>query len=76
MAAAIGLGDQELGTISWQFSGSYVAVWLALVVMYARAWRNVPETQPLIAEYLKGFSLEVLIWIVSLLVPAPWRYVL
>lgn len=76
MAAAIGLGDQELGTISRQFAGSYVAVRLALIVMYVRAWRSVPETQPLIAGYLKGFSLEVLIWIVSLLVPAPWRYVL
>ena len=76
MAAAIGLGDQELGTISRPFAASYAAVRLALVVMYARAWRYVPDTQPLVSGYLKGFSIEVVIWVASVFVPAPWRYLL
>ena len=76
MAAAIGLGDQHLETISRQFAASYTAVRVALVVMYARAWRNVPETQTLVGGYIKGFSAEVVIWAISIVVPAPWRYLL
>ena len=76
MAAAIGLGDQELDTISRPFAVSYAAVRIALVVMYARAYRHVPDTQPLVVGYLKGFSVEVLFWIASIFVPAPWRYLL
>jgi low temperature requirement protein LtrA len=76
MAAALGLGDQHLDTISRQYGASYTAVRLALLIMYARAWRNVPETQNLVGGYLKGFSIEVVIWTISIFVPAPWRYVL
>jgi len=76
MAAALGLGDQHLDTISRQFAASYTLVRLALVVMYARAWRNVPLTQKLVGGYLKGFAIEVVIWAISIFAPAPWRYVL
>ena len=76
MAAAIGLGDQHLSTISRPFGASYAAVRLALVVMYLRAWRSVPETQPLVGGYLKGFSVEVVLWGTSVLAPEPWRYAL
>lgn len=76
MAAALGLGDQHLDTISRQFAASYAGVRFALVVMYARAWRNVPETQTLVGGYLKGFVVEVVIWTISIVAPAPWRYVL
>ena len=76
MAAAIGLGDQHLDTISRQFAASYTAVRLALVVMYARAWRNVPLTQRLVGGYLKGFVVEVVLWAVSIFAPVPWRYLL
>lgn len=76
MAASLSLGDQHLETISRQFAACYVAVRIALVVMYARAWRNVPETQPLIAGYMKGFTVEIVIWVISIFAPAPWRYVL
>jgi len=76
MAASLGLGDQHLETISRQFSLSYIAVRIALVVMYSRAWRNVPLTQPLVGGYLKGFVVEIVIWVISVFAPAPWRYVL
>ena len=76
MAASFGLGDERLGTISRQFGASYALARLVLVLMYVRAWRSVPQTQPLVGGYLKGFSVEVVLWAASVLTPPPWRYAL
>lgn len=76
MAAAFGFGDQALDTISRPFAIGYIGVRVALIAMYARAWWNVELTRRLVRGYLSGFSLDVLIWVLSLFVPPPWRYVL
>lgn len=76
MAAAFGFGDQALETISRPFAIAYIGVRIALLAMYARAWWNVHSSRKLIAGYLQGFSLDVVVWAISIFVPPPWRYVL
>ena len=76
MAAAFGFGDQALETISIPFAVAYIGVRLALLAMYSRVWWNVENSRTLVSGYLGGFSLDVLVWVLSLLVPPPWRYVL
>ena len=56
------------------FALSYVVVRLALVIMYARAWRQVPEGRDLARRYTLGFGAGVLIWAASIFVPSPWVY--
>jgi low temperature requirement protein LtrA len=73
MAAAV---DKVSGpTASWFVLG-YVLIRLALVVGYLRAWRHVPKARATARLYLIGHSLGAAIWLVSLAVPAPARYVL
>lgn len=76
MAAAFGFGDQGLDTISRPFAVAYIGVRIALLAMYARAWWNVELSRKLVSGYLQGFSLDVVLWIISIFVPPPWRYVL
>ena len=58
------------------FPLAYVAVRLVLVTLYARASRHVPEARALARSFLGAFSFALLIWLSSLLVDAPWAYVL
>ena len=76
MAAAVGVDAENFEASSRPFGASYAWVRLMLVLMYWRAWRHVRETQPLVAGYLKGFSAEVALWALSLVVPVPFRYLL
>jgi low temperature requirement protein LtrA len=55
---------------------SYVAIRLVLLVLYARARRHVERARPLATVFLTLFGLAVLVWLASLFVAAPWRYVL
>ena len=38
--------------------------------------RHVPIARPLCHRYALGFSLAAALWLASLLLPAPWRFVL
>jgi low temperature requirement protein LtrA len=76
MAAAFGFGDYTLDTISRPFAVAYIGMRIALLAMYARAWWNVELSRKLVSGYLQGFSLDVVVWIISIFVPPPWRYVL
>ena len=58
------------------FPLAYVAVRFVLVTLYARASRHVPEARALARSFLGAFSFALLIWLSSLLVDAPWAYVL
>ena len=44
--------------------------------LYWRAWRAVPDARPLIRFYGSGYSIGVAIWLASLAVAPPLRYVL
>jgi len=73
MGVAIGEVDARW---SARFAVAYVVVRLLLLVLYARARRHVPDARAAIDAYLAGFGLGAALWLVSLAVPAPGRYVL
>ena len=58
------------------FALSYVCIRLVLLVLYGRAIRFVEEGRALAVLYFSAFGLAVVIWLVSLAVPEPGRYVL
>jgi low temperature requirement protein LtrA len=73
MAASVhGVG----GPIGRWFALGYVVIRLALVAGYLRAWWHVPDARPTIRPYLFGHGAGALAWLVSAVVPPPWRYVL
>lgn len=58
------------------FAGGYVAIRALLLMLYLRAWFHLPDARPMTGLYLKGISAGALLWLVSLAVPAPGRYLL
>ncbi len=58
-----------------EFALSYVAVRAVLVVEYLRAGCHVPKARPLTRHYAGGFSAAAALWLLSLLVPPPGRFV-
>ena len=58
------------------FAVAYIVVRSLMIALYLRAYRHVPEARPLIVRYAGGYSLGVALWIVSLPLDAPERYVL
>ncbi|WP_214404254.1 low temperature requirement protein A [Pseudonocardia lacus] len=49
---------------------------LILVGLYVRAWWHVRDSRATVVVYLTGTSISATLWAVSLLVPAPARYIL
>ena len=58
------------------FALAYVGARVILIVMYLRARRHVPETRQLVTGYVQGMSVAVTVWLISVFVPEPFRYVL
>jgi low temperature requirement protein LtrA len=58
------------------FALSYIAARVGLLLLYERARRNAPEARPLVNRYMKGFSVSVVIWALSLAFTGTARYVL
>jgi len=73
MAASIS-GDETQSLIG--FALAYVGARLILIVMYLRARRHVPETRQLVGGYVRGMSIAVAFWLVSIFIPEPFRYFL
>ncbi len=73
MAASISgsAADSMIG-----YALSYVAARVVLIVMYVRARRHVAATRDLVTGYIIGMSIAVGLWLISVVVPEPWRYVL
>jgi low temperature requirement protein LtrA len=59
-----------------RFVVAYVLVRLLLIALYVRAWRHVERARPLASWFILMFSIAVVVWLVSLAVPTPWKYVL
>ncbi len=55
---------------------AYVVVRMILVVLYARVYRHVAAARPLASWFMLMFGLAVVVWLISLAVPAPGKYVL
>lgn len=73
---AASLSSDAVAASSSAFAAAYAAARIALLVMYARAYRYVPQTRNLVRGYLIGFSVAAAIWILSIFVPDPARFVL
>ncbi|GAA3345365.1 hypothetical protein GCM10020358_52160 [Amorphoplanes nipponensis] len=73
MAAAV---DKIDGASAPWFVVGYVIIRFALMAGYVRAWRHVPKARSTARLYLIGHGLGAAIWLVSLAVPEPARYVL
>jgi len=56
------------------FAISFIFVRLVLLALYARAIRYVPSARRVASVYFAAFSLGVVIWLVSLLIPPPGRW--
>jgi len=58
------------------FAATYSALRLLLVGLYIRAWWSSPEARDLCVRYIVGFSAVAALWVLSMFVPEPWRFVL
>jgi len=74
LAASIG---QAIGETSIAFAATNAALQALLVALYAYARRGgTADVRRLCTRYVLGFALGGAIWLASLLLPAPGRYVL
>jgi len=74
-ALAVQVPDVAHGE-STGFVVAYVVLRSLMVALYLRSYRHVPQARPLIARYAAGYSLGSAVWLASLAVAAPGRYVL
>jgi low temperature requirement protein LtrA len=74
-ALSVQVPDVARGEHTAGFVVAYVVLRSLLVGLYARTWRSVPEARPLVRRYGGGYSIGILIWLASLLVDEPARYV-
>lgn len=69
---AVSLSPGEAGS-TMVFAAGYTAARLILLALYARAYRHVAETRELVQGYLIGFGFASALWLVSIVVPEPYR---
>ncbi|MBU2664627.1 low temperature requirement protein A [Actinoplanes bogorensis] len=73
MAASAQAATGSEGT---QFALCYLATRVILLLLYARAWRHVPDARHTIAVYLTGAAAATVLWTASLPLQGLPRYVL
>ena len=66
-----GLGDASQG-----FALSYAAARLLVIFMWVRGGFYNPIARPLTNRYAAGFSVSMALWILSVFVEPPWRFVM
>lgn len=66
-----GLEESSVG-----FALSYASIRTILVLQYFIAGHYLPIARPLTTRYIQGFGIDVILWIVSIFVPIPWRFAL
>lgn len=71
---AINVSD-GLGDTSQAFALAYVGARIMLILMYLRVGQQRPQARRLTTRYATGFSLAASIWLVSVIVPEPARFV-
>jgi low temperature requirement protein LtrA len=57
------------------FALTYACIRIVVVVLYARARRHVPQARPLTNWFIGMFSVAIVLWLVSLGIASPWKYV-
>jgi low temperature requirement protein LtrA len=73
MAASLAHGPSESTTV---FAAGYAIARLVLLALYWRVYRHVSETRRLVAGYLIGFGAAAVVWLASVFVPDPARFVI
>jgi low temperature requirement protein LtrA len=73
MAASV---DKVGSAQSGWFAVAYVLLRVVLIAGYLRAWWHLPDARRTIKPYLMGHGAGAIIWLASLAVPEPTRYVL
>ncbi|HEU5113697.1 MAG TPA: low temperature requirement protein A [Acidimicrobiia bacterium] len=73
MAASLAHGPSESTTV---FAAGYAGARLVLLALYWRVYRHVAETRRLVTGYLIGFGAAAVVWVASVFVPDPARFVL
>ncbi len=68
---AVTVGDVFEGDFR-NFFLFYTGARVVLVLLYARAWRQVPETGRLVGRFAVGFTVGAVLWAISAFVPTPW----
>ncbi len=80
MLAIIVLAGQIRNVASGRTDTAFVLAYVSLrslvVALYLRARKHVPAARPLAQRYAAGYAASVAIWLLSLAVAPPWRYVL
>lgn len=71
MAVNVHSGLQDAAT---NFALCYAAFRGLLILQYLHAGYHVPVARRLTKRYAMGFSLSVMLWMLSILVPTPWRF--
>ena len=66
-----GLDSSSVG-----FALSYIAFRIVLVGQYLHAGYHVPQARALTSWYAIGFTGSIVLWLASIFVPLPWRFVL
>ncbi|MEH2072754.1 MAG: low temperature requirement protein A [Nostoc sp.] len=61
---------------SAQFATIYSALRLVIVGLYFQAWRLVPESRELTKRYTLSFAIALVLWLVSIVLPPPIRFIL
>lgn len=79
MVPIVGLAiavPEALGALSTSFALSYIAARAILLLMWVRAGWHDPVARPLTTRLAIGFSISLLLWVISVFVPAPARFIL
>jgi low temperature requirement protein LtrA len=71
IAASVSTGDSGSTVV---FAAAYAAARIVLLLLYARVYRHVVASRPLVRGYLIGFGTAAAMWAVSVFVPTPWRF--
>jgi low temperature requirement protein LtrA len=58
------------------FGGAYLFLRVIIIGLYILAWRFVPEARELAGRYSLSFIIAAALWLISLFVPPPVRFVL
>jgi low temperature requirement protein LtrA len=57
------------------FALAYACIRIVIVLLYVRARRHVPESRRLANWFIGMFSVAIVLWLVSLAIGSPWKYV-
>ncbi len=73
MAASVGgSGDARADVYALGYAGARGLI----TVMWWRAGRHIPQVRPVTTPYTVGFSVSVLLWVLSVWAPEPWAVVM